>query len=532
MTTTTETTGRRAWMLLDFDLQGRQFRVTDSPTPLEVTDRSGRVFTYQPGLGSLNLTRRADAQAGNIQVVINIAQEPGWAHLVARGHYIDRAPARLLRWYEGQILDVADVWIRGRAMNPTYGNTTEPLTFTVMRLRRESGVIPTDDMLISAQTWPVTAGFIVDPSALGSWYPMIFGAPAAATTPAYLIEFDATDLPNSKVMIAGTPVGATTVTLHDPKGDQSVTRTVQEMADGLGRTISYVDFSGTFAPELDREYTIAWDQGGGGYVQDGVTLKGAGEITKSLFQSWTDIDLDEGRFASAESTLNAYELAFAIVGQVSVWDYVSGEILDLLPMEWTESVNGEYPLLWRFDATRADVTGSLIDCTRVTGRYVREGPIQSTGNIINRHTLQYGVGGEQQKPQSVATIGSGLDLLGNEDLSDTRVTPDQNCANSERIYGRRPASTVVTEIIDDAATAGLILQQWALQTALPRRALRVSGDLSLDEHEVNAIVLVTATDLSITEELAWVRGKQINGDLVILDLLLLDNPLLLTRATT
>jgi len=535
MATTTSKVGQRAWTLLDLDVQGRVYRFTDAPETQRVTDAAGTTYAYTPGLSPMTLERRVEAPTTSIGVTINAQQEVSWAKMVERGHSIDRAKVIVRRWYVGQVLDVADTYLRGVVVDPAWGNSTEPLTFTVQRLRRESGVIPTDDMLITTKTWPVTSTFTTDDAALGSWYPMVYGAPSAALTPGYLVEFKAADLANSKLLIAGHRVAATTVTLHDVQGNQSGTTAVLTTTDLLGRTVSYVDFNTvTFAPEEGREYRIAWDQGtagaGQGYIEAGAGLDGMGEILSHLLKVWSDMDLDDGRFAAAKSSLDEYRLAFTIVGQVNVWDWVE-DILSLAPCEWTESANGEYPALWKIDATRSDAVGH-IDCTRVTGRYTRVGGIVSDGSkIANRLTLQYGVGGSQSRPQKSVTVGSGLNQFGEFSIADGTI-PNAFCALSERLYGRRSAPAVQTEIIDDPTTAGLIVRMWALLFALPRRSLQVSGDLSLDELPLNGVVTVTATDCNITNALGLVRGKRPDGDQMTIDVLLLDNPLTKARATT
>jgi len=521
----------RAWVLLDLDLQGRVFRFTNSPETLRVTDAAGRTYAYSPGLDDEDMERRADSTVTDMSAKIIAQQEVSWAKLHARGHSLDRAGAIVRRWVEGDVLERAEIWIRGKTTRPMWGNNTEPFSFGIERLRRESGVIPSDDMLIDTRTWPVTGGFTCDDAALGAWYPMVYGEIPGAVVPGYLVEYASLNTA-SKVLFAGHRVGATSVTLWDVKAGLSKTQTVQYMDDLLGREIAYVDFVGaSFNPTEGTEYRIALDQGGGGYVEAGVTLDGASEIMLSLARRWTDMDVDEGRWAAADPTLNAYRLGLVIVEQVRVWDYIDGEILSLLPVEWTESARGEYPALWRLGATAQDQRGH-IDCTTVTGRYDRVSRVGSdSAEIANRFTIQYGIAGSELRPQQSVTVGSGLNLLGVADVSDGTI-PNTRCAISERVYGRRPASSIVTEIVHDRQTALLIGGHFALAHALPRRGLMVAGDLSLDSHAINDVVTVTASDVEIESELALVRGKAYEGDdLVTADLLLLDSPLTRTRST-
>lgn len=536
MTTTTDRTGRRAWVLVDLDVHGRVFRFTDAPTPQDVTDLNSRTFRYEPGLQPQTMQRAVGGQVDSMSFDVNAAQEISWAKRVAQGAVLEYSSVTVRRWYEGQLLDTADVFIRGKLVSPEYGNSTEPLSFTVKRLRRQGGVFPSSNMVIGPSTFPVTsASFVVDPAALGAWYPMPFGVPTGAMTPAYFIEYDSSDLANCKLIIAGGPVEASTVTLWDVKGNQSMTRTVKEMQDLLGRTISYVDFtsSPSFAPLDGREHMIAWDQGGGGLTYEGELLEGAGDVLAYFLREWTDVPVDWGQFESARAALNGFALAFVRgLDQQDTWAIIE-DILDLLPIDWIEGVDGDFPMVWRLDATKRDARGPLIDCTRVTGRYTRVGRLRGTGeDIRNSFTLQYNVDGSQLRPSAKRTISAGEYFGGAVDLTDTSVLPDILCRISQNYFGDRPERAESTEMVASKATADRILTARARLKAIPRRALTVGGDRSLDDFNLNDVALVTATDLELSEEPALVRSKAafVDGS-IELDLLLLDAPLIKQRAT-
>ena len=107
-------TGRRVWALLDLDVQGRVFRFTDAPEPLAVTTTAGIVYTYLPGLLPVPFARAAGALGIDEAITIEAAVEVPWARLVARGHSLERAGVIVRRWVDGQPLEAAEMWARGK----------------------------------------------------------------------------------------------------------------------------------------------------------------------------------------------------------------------------------------------------------------------------------------------------------------------------------------------------------------------------------------------------------------------------------
>jgi len=222
-------------------------------------------------------------------------------------------------------------------------------------------------------------------------------------------------------------------------------------------------------------------------------------------------------------------MAICIVGPVSAWDLVR-QILDEIGAEWVESGGGGYPMVWRLDATREEARAH-IDCSRITGRYSRETAVLvDQGTIYNRFSMQFNHGGRQVRAQATITIDATARAAA--DTADGRTYPSTRCAISQLVFGVRPAPTAVSEFISDPATAALVLRNMASRLALPRRALTVSGDLSLDLLEPNDVITLTASDVELTDELALVRSKRPGARRCEVDLLLLDSPLLSSRSTT
>jgi hypothetical protein len=519
-----EILGRSAWLLFDLELiGGRCFYFTDSPDPQTITDAAGNVKTYAPGLKTLSLVQTAGKGMSNTGLQIAGTASVDWAEVVSRGAVLQRAKGVLRRWYEGQEFGRSTVWLRGVLTDPSYGAKGEPLNFGLERLRSEGGMIPRASMIITEATWPVDASYFVDEAVVGLCYPMIFGQPTQASTPGYLVEYLGV-LPGScKLLIAGHAVEATTVTLHDVAGGVSATRTVLQTLDKLGVLVSYVNFSGlTWAPEKNREYRIAWDQGKGGMIDQGLTaMWGAGDIAGHLLRKWSDIDVDWGEMSGNIDTINSFKLGFAIVEPTEVWDWIRSELLPILPAEWVETDLGGYIQPWNLDADKTQRRGHL-DMTP-GGDVERDGRVKyGGGRIVNEISVQYSFGGEQFRPLKTVVLTAGADEGGKATIVDKNVRPNAWCRVSQSFFGLRQASPVQTTIVYDSATANLIAKHLALRHAIPRRAVQVSGPLVLDRFRVSEVLTLQADDLYWIAQPVQVRAKKIIGDKVTLTLLLLE----------
>ena len=517
-------TGRRVWALLDLDVQGRVFRFTDAPEPLAVTTTAGIVYTYLPGLLPVPFARAAGALGIDEAITIEAAVEVPWARLVARGHSLERAGVIVRRWVDGQPLEAAEMWARGKAAAVGYGAVDEPLTFTVARPRYGTGIWPPTSARIDATTWPVSGGAIItDEAAIGAVYPAIFGTPVEYIIPTYVVEYTDANRTLVWLLLSDGPIEATSCTLLEVSSGRTYTRDIETTRDLLGRRVSYVNNTGlTGGIEPNREYRAALNlsTGGGIIGRGGKALSGAGQILEFLLRT-TQVDVDWGRFAAVQQRLDAYMLDFVITKQIDVWAWIESQIFPLLPIDWVFGPNGGYPDVWRLDATAEDATRH-IDATAETGRYVRTSVVSMSGGpIFNEFSIAFGVGGAQGRPGQMRSIGG--------DAEDPRNRRNGWCDASQALHGRLPLPTLVTELVSRSETADRILVERARRYAISRRGFSISGDESLDEIEVGEIILVSATDVEISQEVAQVRSKRAVGDSVEIIVLLIDDPLTRVR---
>jgi len=168
--------GKSAQLLLELDFQGLVLRFTTASQAVTVVDADGDSFEYAAGMDSAPVTTEAGAVFGAFGVSIPKGLVD-WSLLRKRGHRFDLGSAVLRRWYSGQVLEQAEVIIRGLVTTPSWGSTFEPMRFGIERQLRRRGSIPGPAHSISADTWPVSVDTKVDPAVIGKDYQLIFGFP-------------------------------------------------------------------------------------------------------------------------------------------------------------------------------------------------------------------------------------------------------------------------------------------------------------------------------------------------------------------
>jgi hypothetical protein len=528
-----ETLGRRESLLLELELPGRVFRYTSGPSPLTVANAAGSEFLYLPGLTRVEVERTPGAVASGPSVSVAPQGVDTWPVLWSRGYRFELARATMRHHYEGQVLERAEVYYRGRVVDPGWGNDLDPLTFKIEPQLTRSGSFPPPTHRIDAQTFDPAK---IDEEVFGAVYPVVFGFPGkvsgtlkAPTTPAYLVRFDSAIAATNRWLIADGRVHAVgrTVNLHNITTGDTDTLTVQEDQDLLGQWYSYVDSSGWSANTIEGdEYRVAWDGTGGGIWNATRTgpLRGAGEIMLYLLQTYAPhIRIDVGRMEAQRSVFDAYLLDPHTTDVIEVWPFITGNFLTILPADITEGSDGLYFQARRMDAPRTAVVGDRFDSTPITGNIERtSGMSGSGGDVANRITLRYGRGGEDQRFLRSITIDAeakGTDL------------GSYLCAESQRRFedpdrpgsGVRPL-VIESKIVYDDATGSKIVRDKALEMALPPVMLKLRGGTEWDNVDPNDAKLWRAEDLHVEDVVVIVRRKGVIEDGIEFTVALVEAP--------
>lgn len=240
---------------------------------------------------------------------------------------------------------------------------------------------------------------------------------------------------------------------------------------------------------------ISWDDdidGGGGLAKDdGTTMREAGDVVEWLLGA-SGAPVDRGRFAAAKPLLSRFRFDFTIDEQVTPWDFLSSNILPLLPVSLVTGPDGVYPIVWRYEAKAKDAICHLD--TAVDPYLERASNVSfDTGKLTNKFTLNYALSVRVGEFQASLTFDAN---------GDDGAETNHYCTLSQRRYKRHDGSPlVVPKSIDalavyDDATAHAILAVQARAYCFARKRVEYVGpEATYGWLERGAVV--TLTDASI-----------------------------------
>lgn len=541
VTPRTQITGKLAYWLLDLEVGGRTWRYSTSA--VDVTDNDGNTIPYIEGLARVAYTAAATASS----VAITISSGEDWALVAARGIDLESGTATLRRWFDGQTLEEARLVLDGLVVKPQYGDTDEPLVFSLERLPWEDTfLIPDATYAVDDNTWPSSASFTTDPAILGAYLPIIFGspgyigytggsAPITPASPGLLVDYtqSATLFRSSKLAIAGHEVRDTSVRVYDMSDDEKPNGVSEQLpvlhaTDMLGRKIAYIDYSSAVQVRLREggEYWIAWSDpatGGGLYNSDRTgVLRGAGDV----ILWWLDqssLPLDRGRMKVQSARLNRFNLDCYVYEPTTAYQWIMENLAPILPISYREGADGAWFAAWRYDATPQD---SVMRLDADTEFVTRESRITTSGlsDVRNEITLEYA-------PRQGDRLLKRMTITGDPDPDDGNQIGSYLCKLSQQRYGVQRHRLTTTVVVEDA-TAAAILGNLAQQLCLPRRRVTYSGPPDLEALEVGDVVTLNDAVVHITDQLALVEEIGVEDEMVSLNLLLLDSPLSRSRSTT
>lgn len=473
---------------LDLYWTGRRFRFTDA---LDVAwDTTAPIAS-----GKL---------AGVQEVPLTLDLDVDVPALIAQGYDLSQAEGELF-------LDDVKV-LRGRAVNPIYGDPLEPTGRVRLTLRQsvidDTALWPPPGLMIDDETWPNH-----DPASGGQVYPMVWGAPGAdvcAGSPAYLV-YNAAQV-DQKVLVAGHSVGAANVRLIKVASGGTATaetRAVSHQQDGRGVLVAIV-----VVPSTSTLYPIAegdelWVKWDGGDARSGL----GGDVVADLL-SYTTVQTDLGRVAVAVPPLNVYSLSFFINARVVPLEWLGDNLVGLLPISMVRDEGGLYPVVWRAGVTSRDAVAHL-----TVGRpdVVALGPISYRGNPVNEYTLRYQLRADTGDYLAASTADDSTTYYA--EVSRVRYHGDS--------HDGRWATEDETDIVYDTATADRIVMERVRRDAFRRRTFTLWIDRAV-WGRIRAGDLVTVTDSAraLTSHLAWVETRRDSDDGTEIDLVLEEDPLL------
>lgn len=537
--------------LIDMEASGAWLFATEA---VDVLDDAGVSHEYREGLQDMQLPVGRSGEESSVTITIDT--DVDWSAEIAQGGTIERGRATLYRWFEGQLLEEARVHLEGVIEDVEIAPPDAPgrLVFTLVdRPVRDAQLLPRSTEVIGPDTFPerTVPVFTTAEGVVGAYYNLIIGAPGGLEEssipvpqiPVYFVEHR-TATASSRWQIARGPMHATTAKLVNLSNSTSADRAIFTALDKRGQLSSFVDATGFPAVfgAIDDEYYIGLrDDGvyGGGLLnrtRDGM-LRGWSEVVQHLLEEFTGIAIDAGNFALYADILDRYKIDTFLNGQVNIWDWIVRELLPMVPARLVEGPKGLYfhPVRWNatVDDSVARLDASKPGIKRRSAIRTRRGP------VANQFTATYQPLRQTGRMRKTRVLTAELGILEGFTLDrDPRIWGSFRCAASQAWLKdeRRGDDGIRRKTIRlphtwDATTAGLVLEDQAMELALPRSGVLYEGDETLESIPQYSVVVVNDPEANLIDRPAIVEGIAVGGGDTLLDLTLIPDPLVFSRAT-
>lgn len=515
-------------LLLEVVLGGRTLRIADAEIDVYDAD-ADEWLHYTAGIDALTVERSFDflATASATPTVpveclfpVDVAAED------AAGHRLALSPASLALWTEGDDYALRRGLVGGYVLDPEFGEQGEPVAFSIGPTAAALGalVIPTTHRVYPG-TFATATALQLDHVDLLVSYPRIYGRPGwiSATewvTGSQLVWFAyGTSGTDYVAILAGHQVGQTYVMLSGDTNVAGEQFAVHHTVDGLGQQVAviakYADFPAAGALNT---FVDAAGQTVYGILYDAFTNPVIG-APKTVFVAWTSPDADDtgglsplagdlildllqragiavdfGRFAAAAALLRGYRFDCVIDDpEALAVAWLQENVYPLLPISMASGADGDYPIVWRFDASAEDATVRLD--ADADPRISRAGKLKDAASkVANAFSIQY--------RYSVRT-----------DSYDATVTRDATtcpyCAASQARYGRIEKALKTRNVYDEATATAMLGWMARAYTSPSRRVgYLVPSEYRLHEGQ---IAMLTDSRVSYADRLCLVEQVEVDG---------------------
>lgn len=526
-------------LLLTLSFGSRVVRLTDGERVDVARSRAtDPALAYMPGLsvsGSVDRLLVFASSGVNERSVSVDAQLPfDPSAEMERGRW--PTTCELAQLYPGQTWEERRVLIEGLATSVQVGSNGGSISLAV----RESPGDDTGQMLnegsvVSANTFPRTdagrgtayvgANERINEDILGAYLPVVIGEPGNGATveiagnvndspvnawPGLYVEITDSNVTTTDhvIAVAQHPMAASTVNVVNITEGKSWTGTVQTGIDKLGQAFSFVNPpSNSDIPTQDA--TELWCRaiaGSGGILDPfGVgALRRVDHVIRWAL-SKTTIRIDQRQIGRLEA-LRGYKIDGYINEPVGAWEWLSREILPLLPVSVVYGPGGLYIAPFDPDAP-ASMAVAHIEHGRNADRIT---PRTYTGSdeIVNEAAIEFGLNARTGVYAQRRKVGGRLTEA--DSLSDY-VTSDLWAQRSQSHYGRLPQETIQTAYIYDSSTALAVLSWQIRHRSLPRMRVGYQLVRSLDYLRPGDLVTVTDSAQSWSSRVMHVEGVSLAG---------------------
>jgi len=495
-----------------------------STVPAAPVDADGDIYVFDGQLGAVDLSLAFSLLSTSpdlVSVPFDLLFPAGVAARVAKGHDLSAAVGELALWVPGTTWEDRRVLLVGDVVNPSYGADGEPVAFSLEEPAfSDGGAIPASTAIVSDDAWTGRGNTSLADGTEGLAYPTIIGAPGYYDT----ISSGATGTSGSrgipvadtaagggsgedivtKVLIAGHPVEATNVRLFSDGGNETLAVTHER--DALGRTVATVSPTDD-AVRAESSYWVVWQNGAGGAVQYGLaglydtpTLTGAGDVLLWMLQQST-LRVDVGRCQVAATSLNAITVSAMLDEQVSPWDWLTDNLLPLLPCSIVNGPDGVYPVVWDYTATADDAVLDLTEGEQVERVSAIEYE-QTRHDVVNELRLSFAkrLRTGEWKRTTVLKAEPNLSARGEHGSVYAWV--------SQARFGHR-VEEINSDILYREASASAVLAWMIRARGFTTRTVSYEGGIELAWLELGAVVTITDADVSLTAQVAIIGAMTI-----------------------
>lgn len=476
-----ELRGRRLHWLLDLEMGGQTIRLSGQEIDVTLTDGAGTAETWRY-YGGLDFGEdvedpisllSSEAEAKSVDVSLYLA--PNWSisEMVGEGVVLGSATGILRLWPEGA--SRAITVIVGILRDPSWDTDEDPLVGSLEEDPADDRTLWPDPLAVVTRgaylsgygaTWGSPAR-----KAIGEYYPVIFGSPGRVDpdqvvgSPA-LCVYDGTGTPSEVWwMVAGHPVIADTVRIINTSDESYQVMPVTNEQDGLGRTVALAKWTLPLPLgwTVEDDYWASWEVPTAtpidqyGMYADDMTdpqgRRGAGDVLTYWLRE-SGIRWDEGRIASVVQTLNSFRIdtyAMAAADQrIHPWDWVSQNLLPVLPVSARVGPGGVHVVVWRYGATSDMAVARLV--ADEGGNATQAGAVESSpiDDVASTLIVGYALDADTSEPSAT------LVLSGDDDTIRAGATPDLHLIRGRGIYQRDLVEDVTLEIIREDGTAGAV----------------------------------------------------------------------------
>jgi hypothetical protein len=265
--------------------------------------------------------------------------------------------------------------------------------------------------------------------------------------------------------------------------------------------------------------------GEGGMIgADGNLIRGAGDVLHWLMRQ-SNKPIDHGRFAAAAPMLNGFKIDAVIDKPVKPYDFARDELLPLLPVRLATGPAGIYPVVFRYNATRAEAVFTLD--ADVDPRVVRTSRIRvDSSKIANHFVLEYAYSARTSRHWATAELGAGP-----YDTDAPEVQTSIYCRLSQQRYrysngkARVITKKLQSRVIYDTATAQNLLAWQARAHCFAQRTFTMTVPEKEFDWLKRGMVGIVRDSKVYVDWLMHILDVQIlDNDMLGLELLYMEDP--------